>query len=103
MSMGQRQRVALARALLGEPAVLLLDEVDVNLDPAANRIVDEVLRHHRGTVLMVTHRFDRAALADAIWFVDAGRLVAAGTPRELLQHPRVRGLFTAQWSDRDVA
>lgn len=44
MSVGQRQRIALARALLGNPALLLLDEVDANLDSEANKAIDQSLR-----------------------------------------------------------
>jgi ABC-type multidrug transport system fused ATPase/permease subunit len=103
LSLGQRQRIALARALLGEPAVLLLDEADVNLDPCSNQIIDDVLRDQRGTVLMVTHRIERVARADAVWLVDQGRLVAAGKPRDMLCHPQVRALFAREWSPREAA
>lgn len=103
LSLGQRQRIALARALLGEPAVLLLDEADVNLDPRSNQVIDDVLRDHHGTVLMVTHKIERVARADAVWLVDEGRLIAAGAPRDMLQHPQVRQLFASAWSPREAA
>jgi ABC-type multidrug transport system fused ATPase/permease subunit len=84
LSAGQRQRLALARALLGNPAVLLLDEADANLDREASAVVDRVLAQHRGTVLVVTHRPERLASADVIWHLDAGRVVEVGSPAELL-------------------
>jgi ABC-type multidrug transport system fused ATPase/permease subunit len=84
LSAGQRQRIALARAILGNPSVLLLDEVDANLDAQATAIVDRVLANHRGTVLLITHRSERLAAADVIWYLEEGRLVEAGTPNELL-------------------
>ena len=84
LSPGQRQRIALARALLGDPALLLLDEVEANLDTRAEAVVDRVLAQHCGTVLMVTHRRDRLFRADEIWHVADGRLVESGPPLKLL-------------------
>lgn len=84
LSPGQRQRIALARALLGDPALLLLDEVEANLDAQADAVIDRVLAQHRGTVLMVTHRRDRLFQADEIWHVADGRLVESGPPLKLL-------------------
>ncbi len=84
LSPGQRQRIALARALLGDPALLLLDEVEANLDTRAEAVVDRVLARHCGTVLMVTHRRDRLFRADEIWHVADGRLVESGPPLKLL-------------------
>jgi len=78
LSAGQRQRLALARALLGDAAVLLLDEADANLDEAARDALERVIRAERGrrTILVVSHRPQVAELADATWRLDAGRLVA---------------------------
>jgi len=78
LSSGQRQRVLLARAVLGAPRVLLLDEADANLDPSTSAVVDRVLRRYAGTALVVTHRRERLVVADAIWHLDDGRLVASG-------------------------
>lgn len=78
LSAGQRQRIALARALVGEPRVLLLDEADANLDEDARGLTDRVVQSQRGlrTVLVVTHRPEVLEWADAIWYVEDGRLVA---------------------------
>ncbi len=84
LSVGQRQRIALARALLGNPHLLLLDEADANLDPQAASVIDRVLDSYTGTVLLVTHRLDRLASADAIWHMHSGRLVAQGPYSELV-------------------
>jgi ABC-type multidrug transport system fused ATPase/permease subunit len=84
LSSGERQRVLLARALLGHPPVLLLDEADANLDPATTGLVDRVLREYDGTTLIVTHRHQRLASADAVWFIDDGHLVESGPPDVLL-------------------
>ncbi len=80
LSPGQRQRIALARAIMGSPSVLLLDEADENLDPRASLVLDRVFGDYPGTVLVVTHRYDRAAGADVVWYLEDGRLVEAGPP-----------------------
>ena len=85
LSTGQRQRVALARAILGNPPVLLLDEVDANLDAYATAVVDRVLTEHEGTVLLITHRVERLAAVDVIWYLEDGQLVEAGAATELLK------------------
>lgn len=84
LSAGQRQRIALARALLGNPPLLLLDEIDANLDPRASAVVDRVLAGYRGTILLVTHRLDHLSSADVIWYMESGRVVEAGPPAKLL-------------------
>ncbi len=82
LSSGQRQRVALARALLSKPRLLLLDEADANLDPAAAAVIDRVVAEYDGTVLLVTHRPERAARADAIWELADGQLATRRVVRE---------------------
>lgn len=84
LSLGQRQRIALARALLGDPALLLLDEIEAHLDEQASTMIDRILARYRGTVLMVTHRRERLFQADAIWHIAEGRLVETGPPLKLL-------------------
>lgn len=84
LSVGQRQRIALARALLGNPALLLLDEVDANLDSQAAKVIERILATYQGTVLMVTHHVDHLVAADEIWYLEEGRLLEAGTPADLL-------------------
>lgn len=84
LSAGQRQRIALARAILGNPALLLLDEVDANLDAQATAVVDRVLAEHNGTVLIITHRKERLISADVIWYLENGRLIETGSPDVLL-------------------
>ena len=88
LSAGQRQRIVLARAILGSPRVLLLDEADTNLDPGASEVFNAILADYEGTVLMVTHQLDRALCADALWYMENGKLITAGKPDELLQSDR---------------
>ncbi|MEQ1721034.1 MAG: ABC transporter ATP-binding protein [Nitrosomonas sp.] len=84
LSVGQRQRIALARALLGNPRLLLLDEVDANLDRQAGKIIDRILAEHQGTILMVTHQLNHIMAADVVWYLEEGRLLEIGSPTELL-------------------
>jgi ABC-type multidrug transport system fused ATPase/permease subunit len=78
LSAGQRDRLALARAIVGDPAVLLLDEVDAHLHTGAAAAVHRVIEERRGrrTTLVVTHRDDLLASADFVWHMDAGRIVS---------------------------
>jgi ABC-type multidrug transport system fused ATPase/permease subunit len=84
ISVGQRQRIALARALLGNPPILLLDEADANLDAQAVAVINQVLKEHTGTTLLISHRRERIAKADVVWFLDNGRLVEVGKPKQVL-------------------
>ena len=84
LSVGQRQRIALARAIVGEPRILLLDEVDANLDPSFIKTLDKVINQINCTVLLITHRLDTVRLADKIWYIDQGRIVEQGTTKQLL-------------------
>ena len=93
LSVGQRQRIALARALLGEPPLLLLDEADANLDAQASAIIDQILEKHRGTVLLVSHRWDRIVKADIVWFMENGRIVEVGPPDRLFAGTGTAAVF----------
>ncbi|MBK8101029.1 MAG: ABC transporter ATP-binding protein [Planctomycetes bacterium] len=89
LSGGQRQRLAVATALLGEPELLFLDEPTTGLDPQSRRQLHDVVRTFRGqggTVLLTTHYMEEAAqLCDRIGIVDHGKLIALGSPPELIR------------------
>jgi ATP-binding cassette subfamily B protein len=90
LSAGHAARVSLARALVGNPKILLLDEPTLNLDAATKRIFRETLLHYGGTVLLVTHDPEEAAIADVVWQMEAGRIVsvfAGKTFRESIAKP----------------
>jgi ABC-2 type transport system ATP-binding protein len=83
---GIRQRLALAAALLHAPAVLCLDEPTSGIDPIARRRVWDLIyaiARSGTTVLLTTHYLDEAERCDRIALLDAGQLVALGTPAEL--------------------
>lgn len=87
LSGGQQQRLALACAIVGRPELVFLDEPTAGLDAHARILVWELISRLRDdgvAVLLTTHLMDEAeALADQIVIIDAGRVVAAGTPTEL--------------------
>ena len=88
LSGGQKQRVALATALAGDPDLLFLDEPTTGLDPRARQVLWKVVEDFRdggGTVVLTTHYMDEAAiLCDEIAVMDAGKIIAQGTPRSLI-------------------
>ena len=87
LSGGQRQRLAIARAVLKAAPVLVLDEATSALDPGTEA---EVLRALRSAcadaaVLLVAHRYSAVRFADRVLVLEGGRLVAEGTPAQLLE------------------
>ncbi len=88
LSGGQRQRLAVACALVNEPDLLFLDEPTTGLDPQSRRQLWTLLERFRakgGTILLTTHYMEEAeTLCDRVAIVDHGRLIAMGTPRELV-------------------
>jgi molybdate transport system ATP-binding protein len=94
ISGGERQRVALARALVTEPRALLLDEPLAALDrPAKSRLLDDLRewnRAHRVPILYVTHSGEEVfALGEQVIVLEAGHIVAQGSPHEVMLAPRL--------------
>jgi ABC-2 type transport system ATP-binding protein len=87
LSGGQKQRLALALALINDPQMLFLDEPTTGLDPQVRleiRDLIEELRAEKRTILMTTHYIEEAErLCDRVAIIDAGVIIAIGTPREL--------------------
>jgi ABC-2 type transport system ATP-binding protein len=88
LSGGQRQRLALALAFVNRPQVVLLDEPTTGLDPQARRELHAAIAQMKEdgyTVLFSTHYLDEAErLCDRVAIIDRGRIVATGSPRELV-------------------
>lgn len=87
LSGGEQQRVAIARAMLKNPAILILDEATANLDPNTEAEVKEGLAAlMRGrTVIEIAHSASAIRDADNVIVLDNGRVVASGTPEDLLE------------------
>jgi ABC-2 type transport system ATP-binding protein len=88
LSGGQKQRLAVACALVSKPELLFLDEPTTGLDPQSRRQLWEIIRRFRaagGTVLLTTHYMEEAErLCDRVAIMDHGKVIALGTPRELI-------------------
>src|ERR1700733_3636188 len=94
-SLGMRQRLGIAGALLGDPQLLILDEPANGLDPVGMRWMRGLLREFAsrgGTVLLSSHLLHEVeAIADRFVIIAGGRIVAQGTPEELIDgHARTR-------------
>jgi ABC-2 type transport system ATP-binding protein len=88
LSGGQKQRLAMATALVGDPELLFLDEPTTGLDPQARRhlwdLVEELKRAGR-TIILTTHYMDEAErLCDRVAIMDHGKVIALGTPQQLI-------------------
>jgi ABC-2 type transport system ATP-binding protein len=88
LSGGQKQRLSLACALVGDPELLFLDEPTTGLDPQSRRQtwdIVEGLKARGRTVLLTTHYMEEAArLCERVAIVDHGKVIALGTPRDLV-------------------
>ncbi len=88
LSGGMKRRLTLARALVNDPDLLVLDEPTTGLDPQARHLIWDRLKRLLAagkTILLTTHYMDEAErLCNRLAIVDAGRLIALGTPRTLI-------------------
>jgi ABC-2 type transport system ATP-binding protein len=88
LSGGQKQRLAVAAALIGDPVLLFLDEPTTGLDPISRRQLWDVIldcRRQGRTTVLTTHYMEEAErLCDRVAIVDQGRVIALGSPRELI-------------------
>ena len=111
LSGGQKQRLAVACALIGDPKLLFMDEPTTGLDPQSRRQLWDIIRRFKDsgrTVLLTTHYMDEAErLCDRVAVVDHGKVIALGTPRELIsslggEHVVDFSLMSANGSSPDI-
>jgi ABC-2 type transport system ATP-binding protein len=88
LSGGQKQRLALACAIVGDPDLLFLDEPTTGLDPQSRRQLWDLITEFKSlgrTIMLTTHYMDEAEmLCDRVAIVDHGKVIALGTPLELI-------------------
>lgn len=105
LSVGQRQRIAIGRALLKDAPVLILDEATSSLDTKSERRIQEaldVLMRDR-TTLVIAHRLSTVENADQVIVLDKGRIVEAGTHRELVDKGgHYAALYSMQFSEEQA-
>jgi ABC-2 type transport system ATP-binding protein len=105
LSGGQKQRLAIALALINDPQMLFLDEPTSGLDPQVRleiRDLIEELRAEKRTIVMTTHYIEEAErLCDRVAIIDAGEIIASGSPRELqaksANQAAIEIAFTQPW------
>jgi general L-amino acid transport system ATP-binding protein len=93
LSGGQQQRVAIARALAMQPKIMLFDEPTSALDPEMIKevldVMIELAKSGGMTMIVVTHEMGFAkAVADRMYFFDAGKIIESGTPDEIFKNPK---------------
>ena len=102
LSGGMKRRLTIARALVNEPDIVLLDEPTTGLDPQARHLVWERLFRlkQRGvTLVLTTHYMDEAEqLCDRLVVMDGGRIVAEGSPRELIERYSTREVLEVRFA-----
>jgi ABC-2 type transport system ATP-binding protein len=107
LSGGQQQRLFIALALVNRPEVVFFDELTTGLDPQARRATWELVRRVRddgATVVLVTHFMEEAErLCDRVAIVDQGRVVATGTPSELVARTDATQRVSFTWPDANAA
>ena len=103
LSGGMKRRLTIARSLVNDPEILLLDEPTTGLDPQARHVVwDRLYRLKRQgvTLLLTTHYMDEAEqLCDRLVVMDHGKIVAEGSPRDLIERYSTREVVELRFDD----
>ena len=106
LSGGQRQRLALACALVGDPELLFLDEPTTGLDPQSRRQLWGLIEGFKSagrSILLTTHYMEEAErLCDRVAIVDHGKMIALGTPRELVAALRAEHVLEFALADNST-
>ena len=107
LSGGEQQRLFIALALVNRPELVFFDELTTGLDPQARRATWDLVRQVRddgATVVLVTHFMEEAELlCDRVAIVDQGRVVATGTPSELIGRGDAGQRVSFTWPEADAA
>jgi len=107
LSGGEQQRLFIALALVNRPELVFFDELTTGLDPQARRATWDLVRQVRddgATVVLVTHFMEEAELlCDRVAIVDQGRVVATGTPSELIGRGDAGQRVSFTWPGADAA
>ncbi|MFC5007171.1 ABC transporter ATP-binding protein [Dactylosporangium cerinum] len=102
LSGGMRRRLTIARALINQPEILLLDEPTTGLDPQARHLLWErlfQLKEDGVTLLLTTHYMDEAEqLCDRLVVMDAGKIVAEGSPADLIERHSTREVLELRFA-----
>jgi lipooligosaccharide transport system ATP-binding protein len=105
LSGGMKRRLTIARSLVNDPDVMLLDEPTTGLDPQARHVVwDRLYRLKQSgvTLVLTTHYMDEAEqLCDRLVVMDRGKIVAEGSPRELIERYSTREVVELRFSNGD--
>ncbi|AQS08082.1 lactococcin-G-processing and transport ATP-binding protein LagD [Clostridium saccharobutylicum] len=101
LSCGQRQRLSIARALLKKPEILIMDEATSNLDSITEKAIQKTLEECSGnlTTIMIAHRLSTIMKCNMIYVIDKGKIVEAGTHKELLEK---EGYYYNLWSVQSI-
>jgi ABC-2 type transport system ATP-binding protein len=106
LSGGQKQRLALACALVGDPELLFLDEPTTGLDPQSRRQLWGLIEGYKSagrSILLTTHYMEEAErLCDRVAIVDHGKMIALGTPRELIAALRAEHVLEFALADNST-
>ncbi|MFD6137038.1 ABC transporter ATP-binding protein [Isoptericola sp. NPDC056618] len=106
LSGGQKQRLSIALALIGNPEIAVLDELTTGLDPQARRATWDLVERVRATgvtILLVTHFMEEAErLCDRLVVIDAGKVVAEGTPAALIDGLEGGRTVVVRFAPQDV-
>src|SRR3954471_6261827 len=107
LSGGMKRRLTIARALINDPSILLLDEPTTGLDPQARHLLwDRLyrLKQQGVTLVLTTHYMDEAEqLCDRLVVMDKARIVAEGSPRDLIQRYSTREVTELRFAPGDAA
>lgn len=105
LSGGLKRRLTIARGLLNDPKILVLDEPTTGLDPQARHLVWQklrLLRQQGVTMLLTTHYMEEAAhLCDRVVILHQGKIIAGGSPREMIERYAGRDVIEVQVEDAE--